>query len=187
MSGLKNKFSEVEQRLPVMTRTEDFPGYYNYDVSLIYTYNRELYGFRYRYMSTGSRISAADYTGFMVIDLTVIGQQGSFFALIPLSYNNRFRFDLLLEAGVIWTSIDEYFSSDVYGDLYEAESEFRERNTFAEVGPRFSYRISSGISINTFASYSLDLSDVVGRGMNDSDWTGLRAGVSTSIAIFDVR
>ncbi|MGB5976727.1 MAG: hypothetical protein WBG62_04895 [Cyclobacteriaceae bacterium] len=138
-------------------------------------------------MSRGSRISAADYTGFMVIDLTVIGQQGSFFALIPLSYNNRFRFDLLLEAGVIWTSIDEYFSSDVYGDLYEAESEFRERNTFAEVGPRFSYRISSGISINTFASYSLDLSDVVGRGMNDSDWTGLRAGVSTSIAIFDVR
>lgn len=187
MSGIKARLDDFQANVPLLTRTENFPDFYNYDGALIYTYDNQIYGLRYRYMSTGARLSAADYSGFVVQDISVIGRQGSFFALIPLSYSDKFRFDALLEAGVIWTktttdgtvAINDMVSENILVD--------RDLNGCFELGPRFSYYLTSRISLNAFASYSVDLSKTFGRDFNRSNWSGLRAGISTSVSLFSIR
>lgn len=189
MTSGSELMTAIENELPFrVTRTDDFPGHVNFFGALTYTTHYQSYGLRFRYMSTGARASAADYSAEYILDAIAKGYQVGFFSFIPISGQDAYSFDIHVEGGLIWSNVRYQDILTIENEYVESWAEFAERSAFIEVGPRFAYYLTSRVSVNASAHYCLDFSDTFSNEVFlFSDWTGLRADLSVSLKLIPVK
>jgi hypothetical protein len=134
----------------------DFPAWFYYQPSLRFRSEKYTIGFTCTFQSTGSRISAKDYSGEYRFDMLVHSKNlGVYFGLDVLT-RNKSRFSVYAEPGLTYSNlkINQYLHllSTVVDDQ---TVKFRALNLFLEHGIAWSYSIFPSFTAGLNLGYSL--------------------------------
>lgn len=194
MKGLKNINSEVPQGLPFDTKlVADFPAYFYFRPTMLIRFNNFCLGLVYSFQSTGSRISAKDYSGEYRFDMKVKSNAPGIYCEITLSAEDNFRFNLYSIIGPSFSNLEtkEYFNvADTV--LRNANYKFKAQNFYIEPGinfllplKAFSFGINLGylVQFGDQAFYTGNnkkniLFDTKNQVSVKPDWDGIRIGLS---------
>ena len=199
MSGLKDINSSIMDQLPFDSDlTSDFPPYFYYEPSIMARFGKVTAGIVYSFQSTGSRISAMDYSGEYRLDMKVRSSApGLFCEYAPMAMNN-YRIS-------VYTSFKGVFSRlQVDEILMIADNPLSDDSQKFQ---SFSFLIEPGLNltrafgiagVGIMAGYAID---AVGKPYHSTDnedkilinpatgkqvrpdWRGFRAGIKISISL----
>jgi hypothetical protein len=136
----------------------DFPPYLYYQYSLVLDDEAYSYGMFYSYQSTGSRISAKDYSGEYYFDLNVHSNNLGMYLSMNLVSKNKFRVSTYAKPGLAFSKL-EISENFTLLDTVLTDSKLSCVATafFVEPGINFSWFILPAISIDIFAGYFLQM------------------------------
>lgn len=145
MKQLKHLNEVLQGEMPFETKVvSDFPPFLNYSASLKVRVNNFRYGLEYSYLTTGSRVSAKDYSGEYLLDMTLNGHSAGLSAgyVIPSSGKPEFSFSGV--TGVIFTGlrIDENL---VVLENQVIDTRFRARSNAPFAGPVIGISYPAGV------------------------------------------
>jgi hypothetical protein len=194
MKGLKNINKTVPQGLPFDTKlVSDFPAYFYYRPSIIIRFNDFGLGLVYSFQSTGSRISAKDYSGEYRFDMKIKSNTPGIYCEVKLSAENKFNFYLYSIIGPSFSNLEtkEYFNvADTV--LTNANYKFKAQNYYIEPGINFLFPVKA-FSFGLNLGYLIQFGDQAFYTGNDKknilfdtknqvsvkpDWNGFRVGLS---------
>ncbi|MGD0755168.1 MAG: hypothetical protein ABR927_08925 [Bacteroidales bacterium] len=194
MKGLKNINTSVPQGLPFDTKlVADFPAYFYYRPSMILRFKGFGLGLVYSFQSTGSRISAKDYSGEYRFDMKVRSSAPGIYCEVKLTAENNFNFYLYSIIGPSFSNLEtkEYFNvADTM--LINANYKFKAQNYYIEPGinilfpvKAFSFGLNFGylVQFGDQAFYTGNdkkniLFDAKNQVSVKPDWNGIRGGLS---------
>jgi hypothetical protein len=194
MKGLKNINIEIPKSLPFETKlVSDFPAYFYYRPSMIVRFDNFAVGLVYSFQSTGSRISAKDYSGEYRFDMLVKAHTPGIYCEYKVSAEDRFDFNLYAIIGPSFTRLETKERLFVADTLLLNESfKFKAQNYFIEPGLNIHYPVNS-FSIGMNIGYLIQFGDQAyysGEDKNNilfdpksnasikPDWNGIRVGLS---------
>jgi hypothetical protein len=172
----------------------DFPPYPYYQFSLLMNEEKYSFGLFYGFQSTGSRISAKDYSGEYYFDLNVQSHNLGLYADMNLLQKNKFRLAVYAKPGIAFSNLDisEYFTI-LDTVLADEKASFKATAFFLEPGIDFSCLLIPSVSTGLHAGYSLQMGgqNFHPEGQKESilvtedtgekikpDWSGFRFGIS---------
>lgn len=178
--------------------TYDFPAYWYYQPSVgVLLGNTEL-GASCSYQSTGSRISAVDYSGEYRYDIKVNSLSPAAYANFKAAELGNMSMSMKFVMGVDFSNFKSTEMLTVLGENLKDERFNKNVSVaFAEPSIRFSY-LCKGFNLSLNAGYHINTSDdsieittieenMLGRfsklSKYDIDWTGYRLGVSLSYSL----
>ncbi|HLP73191.1 MAG TPA: hypothetical protein VK155_09830 [Bacteroidales bacterium] len=181
-------------------QTDDFPSYWNYKSSLLFSMKRLVsFGVTFSHESTGARISRADYSGEYRFDTRIRAFSPGAVAEVWFPVN-KFIIALSNEAGFEYSKLrlTEYFR--VESESEQAAYTFTSKNFYYEPAIKLSYPvwlfrlgISAGylFDLNRDALSGTDVnvkSIILSNGDKAvSDWSGVRIGASLSYNILRTK
>jgi len=194
MQGLKNINTSVIQGLPFDAKIVDnFPAYFYYQPKMVLSFGNFAFGLVCSFQSSGSRVSAKDYSGEYRFDMKVRSNSPGIYTELRISTEDRFNFNLYSIVGPSFTNLEiqEYFNI-ANTILTNSINKYKAQNYYFEPGINFqvpvkaiSFSLSLGylIHIGDQAFYSgSDKKNVLYDTKNNvkvsPDWRGLRAGLS---------
>lgn len=106
MKQLRDLNEVLQGEMPFETRiVSDFPPFLYYSASFRVRVNNFRYGLEYSYLTTGSRVSAKDYSGEYLLDMTLNGHSAGLSAGYVIPSSGKLEFSFSGVAGVIFTSL----------------------------------------------------------------------------------
>jgi len=196
MKGLK-EFNEIGmQEVPFDTKVvEDFPMYFYYRPYILLNINNVSFGPVYTFQSTGSRVSAKDYSGEYRFDMIVNSSAPGIYGEVNLYQFNKIHSTLTSIFGFLFSNLRMKEFLKVQEEVLTDESyKFKSFNLFLEPGFKISYPvrflnfgINAGYQIQ-FGIKSFHLTDnkdakLINPESGDPvkpDWNGFRVGLSVS-------
>lgn len=194
MNDLKDINDDVSQEIPFNTKlVSDFPAYWYLRPTFSLQFKKFSLGLNYSFQSTGSRVSAKDYSGEYRFDMKVNSSSPGIYSEVLLGTLNKIRFNLYSVLGVSFSKLslneylivlDQIITDDIY--RYKAQSYYIEPGfnltypvQFLNAGLYAGYLIQFGKQ----AFYSDDNKDnkLYAQRSRDPikpDWKGLRIGIS---------
>ncbi len=172
----------------------DFPPYLYYQLSFFLDEEEYSFGLFYTFQSTGSRISARDYSGEYYLDMQVQSNNVGFYAAMNLLQKSKCQLSVYAKPGIAFSNLDirEHFTL-LDTVLVDGNAGFRATSFFLEPGIGFSYRVIPSLGIGINAGYFLQVGgqnfhlpgekDYV-LGIPDTgkevkpNWSGYRVGIS---------
>ncbi len=132
----------------------DFPPYWFYQPSLLIKLHKVAFGLNYTFQSTGSRISAKDYSGEYRLDMKVHSNNLGLVAAVDLLEENNLRFSVYLEPGMAFSDlkINEYLIL-LDTELENETMRFKALNYYVEPGIEFTYTLFPEISLGLNLGY----------------------------------
>ena len=201
MERFQERIVDSENLVPISI-TESFPAYYSYEFGINRDYNRQNFGIRFNYSSSGGRLSYEDYSGSVRADQILkryaVGINGTF-------YKKR-----LSESFQFWIRTTVYFHKTrlllenelKLGNIVESEStKFNSMGFSAVPIFEFKYMLFSFCSLNAQIGFSynfygkdfsladngeLFLVDRLGS-LIKPDWSGVRVGGGVTFFLFRNR
>ena len=199
MKGLKNLNSSRQESLPFDTKQiSDFPAYLYYRPYLGLKFNKFSVGIGNTFQSTGSRLSAQDYSAEYLLDMKVKANTPGIYGSIDLLPSDKLDVSLSSIFGLAFSNleIDEYFVlSDT--NILDTNYKLKAMNFFFEPGINLSYPVGA-FCFGTYFGYLLQFgqqpfhlgdnkdnalyNETTGKKVGPG-WNGLRAGLSVSFRI----
>jgi hypothetical protein len=196
MKELKNINFNHQGTLPFETKqVSDFPPYLYFRPAISFRFSKFNLGLITTFKSTGSRLSAKDYSGEYLLDMKVNANAPGIFGELDLVEISKLkiRFSSILGMSISKLEINEYFAlgETVYS---EVTYKFKAHNYFYEPGLDFNYPIGS-FSIGTYFGYFIQFGDQPFYTGDNKDnvlydatsneavhpgWNGLRAGIGVA-------
>lgn len=193
MKDLKTLNNRISGSLPFDCKlVADFPPYFYYSPTILLGFHNFRVGLIYSFQSTGSRISAKDYSGEYLFDMKIKSGNPGIYIEYKLSSQGKFDIFLYSLAGPSFSKLEirELFTvSDT--TLANHDYKFKAQNYFIEPGVNFqvpvqafTFRIDLGYLLQfgkkplTGQNKSDMLYDPVKQVPVKCDWTGFRAGLS---------
>jgi hypothetical protein len=172
----------------------DFPPYLYYQTSVVLNEEKYSFGLFYSFQSTGSRISAKDYSGEYYFDQNVQSNNFGLYAALNLVRKTNSQLSAYAKPGIAYSNLDlsEYFSI-LDTVLADEKASCRATSFSLEPGIDFTYMIMPSISIGINAGYSLQMGAQIFHlpGQKESilviqdtgkkirpNWSGFRFGIS---------
>lgn len=172
----------------------DFPPYLNYQLSLFLDEEEYSFGLFYSFQSTGSRISARDYSGEYYFDMQVGSNNIGLYTSMNLPINHNFRLSIYAKPGIALSKLDisEYFKI-LDTILVDEKARCRATSFYLEPGLDFSWFFLTSVSLGINAGYFLQMGgqDFHPDGDKESvivipntyqaikpGWSGFRVGIS---------
>ena len=199
MKGLKNINNSRQESLPFEAeQISDFPAYLYYRPYLEFKFKKFRMGIVNTFQSTGSRLSARDYSAEYLLDMKVKANTPGIYGSIDLLPSERLDVALSSIFGLAFSNleIDEYFVlSDI--NILDTNYKLKAMNYFFEPGFNLSYPVGA-FGFGTYFGYLLQfgkqpfhLGDNKDNALYDDKtgktvgpgWNGLRAGLSVSFRI----
>jgi hypothetical protein len=196
MNELKELNPVFQEKIPFKTNiVSDFPPYFFYQPSVLFGNEKFRFGFLYSFNTTGSRISAKDYSGEYRVDMTLNGHSAGVQSELDLYGKGNVKFSIYAKTGITFNNlkINEYFAvSDSV--LIDELSRFKCITYFLEPGMKLE------VSVKQFA-FELDFGYCLqpeGTGFHEADnpdkylrpsfngdpvipqWNGSRIGLTVS-------
>jgi len=168
----------------------NFPAYPFFRPSLIFTWTRFSAGLEYTRQSTGSRISARDYSGEYRLDMLVQSNNAGLSLGWELMLKNKFRIEVELKGGAAFSHLKIDYSLKLNSQLVDDNSEDLDVvQYYFEPGISFDYALLADLRLGIYGGYYLDTSDRVFKGDFDlvnpdtregvgPQWKGLRIGIT---------
>ncbi len=196
MKGLKNINNEIPKGLPFETKlVSDFPAYLYYRPSLIVRFDNFAVGLVYSFQSTGSRISAKDYSGEYRFDMLVRSHTPGIYCEYKLSGEDSFDFNLYAIIGPSFSRLEtkeRFFVADTL--LSNENYKFKAQNYFIEPGINILYPVNAfsfGMNLGYFIQFGDQayytgtdkrnvLYDPKSSAPIKPDWNGIRVGLSVA-------
>ena len=194
MSGLKSINSYVVHNVPIKTKiVSDFPAYWYYKPSISLNYENFSIGLLSIFQSTGSRVSAKDYSGEYRFDLKVKSHNPGIYGETALFTKPKMQLTISSIVGVSWSKLKMEEYTIIYDEVLTNEKiDFKAFSYYVEPGFNFYYRIYFmivGINAGYFLPlekeefYTNDNKDhmLMSPQTNQPikpDWNGFRVGLS---------
>lgn len=132
----------------------DFPPYFFYKPSLLLRLEQFTIGLTYTFQSTGSRISAKDYSGEFRFDMKLHSNNLGVITSMDLMKRNRSRFSIYAEPGLSFSKLEInqylYLLNTV---IHDQTLRFKALNYYFEPGINYSYSIIPAVSISMNLGY----------------------------------
>jgi hypothetical protein len=198
MGDLKDLNQEIVSNAELPSRvTDDFPGYFNAEISFTYPLVNEKYltGVYVGFTSTGSRIAYNDYSGHQYFDQQLMGLSFGIQGQLPFNPDDRNVFGLKLKGGMVMTFHTIESELTIYSSTSSDNVKFRGNNFSLEPTFYFVRQLKSGpLALRAEAGYAanlikgeLFLNDDSNAYLTNSsgdpihaDWSGLRISVGIS-------
>ncbi len=197
MKELRELNSVFQKAVPFETRVvSDFPPFLNYSASLRVKEDNFYYGLFYSFQTTGSRISARDYSGEYVLDMVLNGNSAGFSAGFVIPSGGRLNYSVSAVCGVIFTRLklsEDFMVTDT--EILNNKFRARAKNPFA--GPvlavswpvrNFDFGFSAGYLFQITRGILSGTGDNSGILTNPSTggdvsagWNGLRAELTAGV------
>jgi len=194
MKGLKNINQSLKEGLPFDSKLADnFPAYFYYRPSMIIRYTNFSLGVIYSFQSTGSRVSAKDYSAEYRFDMKVKSDSPAIYFDIRIKDRGKFTLNFYSIIGPAFSNLEikEYFKvADTV--LSNSNLKLKALNYCFEPGinlhlpvKRISFELSLGylIGFGDEAFYKGNdknnmLIDPKNQDTVRPDWNGIRLGIS---------
>jgi hypothetical protein len=199
MKELKNLNYSRQESLPFEAKQiSDFPAYIYYRPYLEFKFKKFSVGMVNTFQSTGSRLSAQDYSAEYLLDMKVKANTPGIYGSIDLLPSDKLDVSLSSIFGLAFSNleIDEYFViTDI--NVLDTNYKLKAMNYFFEPGFSLSYPVGA-FGFGTYFGYLLQfgqqpfhLGDNKDNALYDEKtgkpvgpgWNGLRAGLSVSFRI----
>jgi len=194
MSGLESFNSYVIQNLPIKTQlVSDFPAYWYFRPSISLNYERFGIGLLSTFQSTGSRVSAKDYSGEYRFDFGVKSHNPGIFGEVALMTKPKMQLTFSSIVGISLSKLKMAEYTVIYDEVLTNEKyDFKALNYYVEPGFNFYYRVYFMI-VGINAGYSLQFGKQAYYSKNNKDykfmcpqtnnpvkpdWNGFRVGLS---------
>jgi hypothetical protein len=194
MESLKNINSQISESLPFDTKIVDnFPGYLYFRPSISLQSPSYGIGLIFTFQSTGSRISAKDYSGEYFCDTKLHSTAPGIYGDINILSQKKSRICFYSMTGLLFSKLKIHeFLSLQNSQVSDQNIDYKAQNYFLEPGLCYSYFLGSFslglnagyfITIGSQAFYSGDnkentLYDYKKQQDAKPDWNGIRAGFS---------
>jgi len=199
MEGLKNINDYVSGDIPFDTKiTSDFPAYFYYRPSVVFAWNRFSLGLIYTMQSTGSRITAKDYSGSYRFDMKLRAASPGIYCDLKLANTNNGKFSIYSMSGVLFSKLGMQEVLNVNStEIENSKYTYKALNFFLEPGLNYSYNVKS-FTLGLSFGYSFTLGKQAYYSVTDKDrkiydpvskeplkpeWNGLRTGISLSYTL----
>lgn len=195
MSGLKTINEFIPQTLLFDTElVSDFPPYLYYQPTIMMSFATFSLGLVYTFQSTGSRISAKDYSAEYRFDMKVKSHNPGIYGEINLLSKNKYQCSVYSSAGFVFSNLEliEYFNlQDTV--VRDGTLTFKALNYYLEPGLKATYSFTPKMSVGINAGYFVQLGkkgfykesdkentlmDPTNRNPVKPEWNGLRFGIS---------
>jgi hypothetical protein len=194
MNSLKNINDQISESLPFDSKVIDnFPRYLYFRPSVCLESAKHTIGFIWTFQSTGSRISAKDFSGEYRFDTKVRSTAPGIYGDIKIFSHKKSRLCIYSIVGLVFSKLNTHEFVTLKSGQGENQSiDFKALNYFLEPGVVYSYSIGSfSVGLNagyfiTFGSQAFYRDDNKKNTLYDSknqqdvrpDWNGIRAGFS---------
>jgi hypothetical protein len=194
MKTLKNINDQISESLPFDSKVvANFPGYLYFRPYVSLELAGYSIGLIYTFQSTGSRISAKDFSGEYHFDTKVRSSAPGIYGDVKILYKKKSRLCIYSIAGLIFSKLKTHeFLTLQSSQVQNQNIDFKAQNFFLEPGLSYYYSIGSFslglnagyfISIGSQAFYSGNsnkntLHDYKNQQDVIPDWNGIRAGFS---------
>jgi hypothetical protein len=143
MSNLKELNGYIQQNLGFHTEvTADFPIYPYFKASAFMNVKGNQVGLAFSFYSTGSRVSASDYSGDYRFENLLNAYVPGIFISTPFTQKGKLGIEGRLEGGAIFTKMEnnEYFK--LYDTVYiNSTNKFKSVNAYLEPGLKLRYPV----------------------------------------------
>lgn len=194
MNTLKNINDQVSESLPFDTKVVDnFPGYLYFRPSVSLVFAGYSIGLIYTFQSTGSRISAKDFSGEYSFDTKVHSSAPGIYGDLKIFSQKKNTLCIYSAAGILFSKLNTHESLTLQSSQVQNQIiDFKAQNFFMEPGLNYYYSIGSfclGLNAGyfiTIGSQAFYYGDVNKTKLHDyknqqdvkPDWNGIRAGFS---------
>ena len=194
MSDLKSINNDIKySNIPFDTKlVTDFQAYWYYRPSLLLKFKQNCLGLIYTFQSTGSRVSAKDYSGEYRFDMTVNSHCLGLYADGIFTSFGNYSINLYATGGILYSNlkINEYLG--VFDTILTNQTnEFKALNYYIEPGLSLNYTYNQllfGISAGYFFTIATEdyysgnnkqqkLYNSYSRTTVKPDWDGFRVGL----------
>jgi hypothetical protein len=199
MSDLKKLNSEVQKLYPFDTKiVSNFPPYFYYEPELLLNSNKVSFGLVYSFQSTGSRVSAKDYSGEYRYDMKINSNSPGIYMDVEMWSKHEFSLSLYLTSKATFSKLrtSEYFML-LESLLINEISKYRAMNYNFEPGiiltrsvSHFTFGINAGYSIDFWeksfhntANKEIILINPESQKKVKPNWSGFRLGLSASVSL----
>lgn len=193
---LRNR-AVIDFQLPI-ERTDDFPGYFGYELSLAVGLGKFEFGLQGASRSTGGRISYSDYSGQFAIDNYLTNKEVMVSVGIMLEKSDVSEIAAGINAGMAFT--DHTWSSRLHlqgGEPLEQLLEFESLNKVLGVNFRYRYYLLSWAYAELIFRYdhhftgelkwvednNAYLLDTVNGKVVQANWSGFRLGLGIGVKL----
>ena len=196
MGGVKEfqKAALSQSALPGKIVTK-FPGYINYRLYMGLPSKIDKFEFYLGYLTTGGRISLADYSGKWNYDMLLNGFQAGAHWSQPIKTINKFQIDGFVDFGVICSMLNMTDYIRVYEESAQNSQLFFAYGLNVQPGFEAVYKMSHfdigcylGLEIDMSTNFYLngDSDYILGIRENNytrPSWTGIRTGIQVSYTL----
>ncbi len=199
MNELKDFNTYYQSLYPFDSKVVDnFPSYYYYCPMVAFQYKRLTTGFLCSYQSTGSRVSAKDYSGELQFDMKISSYSpGSYFSYDFIKRSNL-EMSVYSSIGLFYSKLkvkEKFAITDVDSSTFT--NSYTSAGPYFEPGLQFNY-VYQNFTIGYYLGYFLQLTSDDFYSGNDytdplyntnkednvnPDWTGIRTGITLSYSI----
>lgn len=178
--------------------TDNFPGFIGYEISAEKQLDNKLFvGFKLAMMSTGGRISYADYSGKYSIDNKLQNYEGRGVIGTTVHKSKKLLLNISGHLGISLTNHELSSSLKLFNQTTQDYSyKFSSLNLVLAAGSELRYFVLKKIFINVQARYDVHLSGKLNYKENSnaylqnnegnavkSDWSGVRGGVGIGMKL----
>lgn len=183
-------FPEFDARL-----VSDFPPYVFFQPALKFSWIRFSLGLEYSYQSTGSRISAKDYSGEYRFDMMVHSNNAGLALGWELIRKNKGRISAGIKGGFAFSGLElNYYLELINSVKYDNSNYLKATHYYFEPCLEFDYFIIQKLSIGLQGGYYFDIGNNPyktdftltnpDKGISvGPDWKGLRIGIAISYTL----
>jgi len=194
MNSLKNINDQISESLPFDSKVVDnFPEYLYFRPSVSLEFAEYSLGLIYTFQSTGSRISAKDFSGEFRFDTKVHSSAPGICGDIKILSQKNSKLCIYSIAGLLFSKLNTQESLTLQSSQVQNQNiEFKALNFFLEPGLSYYYSIGSfSLSLNTGLFITIGSQAFYSGNSNKNtlhdnknqqdvkpDWNGIRAGFS---------
>jgi len=194
MTDLKEINGISAKLIPFDTKlTHDFPPYFYYRPFIILKLKKISFGPVFTFQSTGSRISARDYSGEYLLDMVVSSNGPGIYDELLLFDHNKLHYSFYSTIGTLFSNLKMKESLVVNDEsLTDEKYKFKSFNYYLEAGLKISYSykfldfgFSAGFQIQAgdgsfrySENKDMKLTNTETNNPVRPEWNGFRAGLS---------
>jgi hypothetical protein len=166
---------------------DDFPAWLTYRVKAVIVFHEDLkIGIDYNHSSSGSRVSAADYSGKYRFDILAKGNSLGLFIGYGVYDYKQFRIEFHATIGAMFSTCD--FTEDLQVNGSTQTDSFIMTSVSMHATPELAFTYRYGIfGAGLYGGYQFDSGGVLklsGQSTTiKTNWTGFRCGVELSLRI----
>jgi hypothetical protein len=140
-----------------LKETDFFPDYITHTVSLGYVTKHSYLGSQFTYLTTGGRLSRADYSGSYTVDMIMNGYRvGAFYRQYIHTKVTPLNFYLQLGSGALISNLKMKEQVVVYSESVQDNNSLNGIGMYVEPSVGASYRLSKYLHLSLGAGYEAD-------------------------------